>query len=98
MTDYFARAERRAGRLAHALVRDGIPPSIAADALVVQALALWAADTGHSGFGTSDNARLVSTPRQCQKVRIPAFQKVEVNNAAATYAKGESDGDRSRPT
>ncbi|MVA71480.1 hypothetical protein GOZ81_10375 [Agrobacterium vitis] len=46
MNDNFDRADRRARFSARKALKDGIPPSIVAEAMLVQGLAVWAAETG----------------------------------------------------
>lgn len=43
--DDFDRASRRARRCARGMLAAGLPPSIAGDAMLVQAVAVWAAQT-----------------------------------------------------
>ena len=43
---HFTRATTRAQHLTTQLLLDSVPPTIAADALLTQALAVWAAETG----------------------------------------------------
>jgi len=44
--DPFSRATTCAQHLTEQLVQDGIPPAIIADAMLVQGLSAWAAETG----------------------------------------------------
>lgn len=44
--DNFDAATSRARRCARNLLADGVPPVIAADAMIAQGLAVWAAATG----------------------------------------------------
>lgn len=46
MKDNFDRATERARRCMRATLKDGVPPVVAADAFITQALAVWAAETG----------------------------------------------------
>lgn len=46
MKDAFDRATERAQRCMRAILKDDVPPVVAADAVVTQALAVWAAETG----------------------------------------------------
>lgn len=55
MTDHFTTATAAARRCARKLLRQDVPPTIIADGLIDQALALWAADTGRA----EDAARLL---------------------------------------
>lgn len=46
MTDHFDVATAAARRCVRKLLKTGAPSTIVADALIAQALAVWAADTG----------------------------------------------------
>lgn len=43
----FTAAERRAHRLARRMGRDGFEPHLIYDAMIMIALSLWSAETGH---------------------------------------------------
>jgi hypothetical protein len=46
MNDPFEVADKATARLSARLIKEGIPPEIAADAFMTSALGLWAAATG----------------------------------------------------
>lgn len=48
MKDDFDRATERAQRCMLSIIEHDIPAAIAADALITQALAVWAAETGRT--------------------------------------------------